>query len=88
MAASKMKLEDIIAAERLKQIYLKVRKETGLNQTQLSEKIGMSQSNLAIYINGHQPISLKILLRLAEGLECNCSDIRPEIKDKYPCLDL
>jgi len=80
--------EDVRAAQRLKLIFMKAKKEKGITQTELAEKMGMSQSNLAIYINGHQPISLKVLLRLAEGLECNCSDIRPDIKDKYPCLNL
>ncbi len=83
-----MTIEDINAANRLKEIFKRYKEKTGVTQVQLAEKIGMSQSNLAIYINGHQPISLKILLRLSDGLECNCSDIRPEVKDKYQCLSL
>lgn len=78
-----MKEQDVKAANNLRTIWERRKEETGMNQTDFASVVGMSQSNFAIYLNKHQPISLKVLLKLCEALQCNASDIREELKDGY-----
>jgi DNA-binding Xre family transcriptional regulator len=71
------------ASVNLKRLWDDHKIRTGETQTEFAERIGMSQSNYAIYLNGHQPISLRVLIKICKGLKCNPSDIRHELKDGY-----
>lgn len=48
---------------------------SGLNQTQIAERAGISKSTLSAYINGVNHPRTKQLERLAEALGVTCSDI-------------
>jgi len=70
------------AANNLKSIWLQHKEKRKTTQSEFAESIGISQSKFALYLNGHYPISLNNLVFFADALDCNCSDIRPEVKDK------
>lgn len=53
------------------------RKELSLNQTELADKIGISQTHLASIENGVRRISLEDLLKTAEVLHCSLEDLLP-----------
>ena len=45
-----------------------LRKEAGITQTQLAEKCGMQQSNIARIENGRYGITIDVLARIAQTL--------------------
>lgn len=83
MSNNNMSELDLQAARNLKSIWLTFKKENKINQTDFAEGLGWSQGNFSQYLTGSIPIGLATLVKLANSLECNASDIREEIKDKY-----
>ena len=60
-------------AQRLKQI----RKKRGLNQTQLSKKIGLSRTSIVNMESGNQKISIDNLYMLCKILDVKSSEFLP-----------
>lgn len=83
MSKQVITLTDIEAAKKLKEIWTNYKNKYGITQEEFAFRLGFSQSNFSIYLNAKQSIGLKTLVKLADALECNCSDIRQELKDKY-----
>lgn len=57
----------------------KIRKEKGVSQKQLAERLGTSPQNLAQYENGKRTPKIDTLRKIAAALECKVSDIDESI---------
>lgn len=78
---TKLKGNDLKAANNLRRLWDEYKEKTGEDQITFCKKLGMPQPAFSKYINGHNGIGLSALVRLADALGCNCSDIREELKD-------
>ncbi len=57
----------------------RIRKEKGYFQKQLAEKLGTTPQNLAQYENGKRIPKIETLIKIAEALDCEVSDIDENI---------
>ena len=53
----------------------KMRRNRGLSQKQLAELIGVEQQHVSRWENGKHRPSIDILMKIAEILNCNISDL-------------
>lgn len=61
--------------ERLGKKIQKLRKDTGLSQEQLAEKIHISRTHMGHIEQGRKSPSLKVMTKLAKILRVNMSDL-------------
>jgi|SRR5690625_3555800 len=66
-------------AARLKAIYEAKRDQLGLSQERLGSEMGMSQSAVGQYMNAKIPLNLPVKISFAMALQCDVSEIDPEI---------
>jgi len=79
MAKRELNPAEIRAATRLRNLYLRHNKATGVTQVELAEKVlGIKQATLNQYLNGVIPIGLEILLQFADIFNVLPEDIYPE----------
>ena len=82
--------EQIADAGRLKAIFESRKKELGLSQETLAERMGMGQSGIAQLLNGSNAIGPSHAARLAKILAVSVEDFSPsiaaEIKEMYASL--
>ena len=57
----------------------KIRKEAGLSQKELGERLKVSQAMIAQYENGKRTPKIETLIKIAEALNCEVSDIDENI---------
>lgn len=57
----------------------RIRKEKGYFQKQLAEKLGTTPQNLAQYENGKRIPKIETLIKIADALDCEVSDIDKNI---------
>lgn len=57
----------------------RIRKEKGYFQKQLAERLGTTPQNLAQYENGKRIPKIETLIKIAEALDCEVSDIDENI---------
>ena len=53
----------------------KMREQRGLTQKQLADLIGVAQQHVSRWENGNHRPSIDILMKIAEILNCNISDL-------------
>ena len=53
----------------------KMREQRGLSQGQLADKIGVAQQHISRWENGKHRPSVDVLIKIAEILNCNISDL-------------
>lgn len=76
-----MEQQDYRAYRRARQIAMALKHEKGVTQAEIAERVGWSQGNLALYLNGHKAIGRNVLPLMCIALECEPHDIRTELKD-------
>lgn len=74
--------EQLADAERLKAIYDEKKKELGLSQESLAEKLGVSQSAVAQIMAGKNVLNLKRAVEFAEVLQVPVETFSPSIADE------
>lgn len=57
----------------------KIRSERGMTIQSLADKIGMRRSQLSQLLSGKHSPSIETVERIAEGLECDISDLVEKI---------
>lgn len=82
--------EQLADAARLKAIFENKKKELGLSQETLAERMGMGQSGIAQLLNGSNAIGPSHAAKLAKILRVSVDDFSPsiasEIKEMYSAL--
>lgn len=58
-----------------------VRKQRGMTMRELGDRVGVSESAIGFYETGKREPSYEILLKIAEELRCNVSDLFFGIKN-------
>ena len=74
--------EQLLAAERLKTIYESKKKDLGLSQELLADKLGISQSAVAQILSGKNALNLKRAIELAEILNVKVEDFSPALANE------
>jgi transcriptional regulator with XRE-family HTH domain len=76
---------DLEVAKRLNRLYLHKKSTEGLTQTDIAEKLGVSQSTIAQYLAGTIALrNAQTLCALAEALGVRPTDIDPKLKIRFP----
>ena len=78
----KQRLTDsrILENDKLKEIYERKKKELDLTQHKLAEKFEVSQTAIAQYLNGINPLNAKAALQFAEALDVAVSEFSPRLE--------
>jgi|SRR5690554_352498 len=66
-------------AERLRQVWLRKKGDLGLTQTQIAEKLDMSQSAFSQYLHGYVPTNTDLIVRIASIMDVDPRDIDPSV---------
>lgn len=74
--------EQLLDAERLKAIYDRKKKELGLSQDVLAERLGVSQSAVAQLLAGKNALNLKRAIEFAGILDVNVEDFSPTLANE------
>lgn len=72
---------DIAAAERLRVIWTRVKKNKKITEDMAAEKFKITQGAVNQYLHGKIALGVVATLRFARFLECNPRDIRPDLGD-------
>jgi len=75
--------DELRAAERIKLEWLKKKKKTGMTQGAAAGLLGWSQSLFGMYINGHMPLTIEPVLKLAKLLGQPATVLAPEITGEF-----
>lgn len=75
----KLTPEEVAECARLKTIWNARKKDLGLSQDEMAAELGMTQSNLSNYLNGHQSLSLRLILQLAVRIGFKPSVVRTDL---------
>lgn len=78
--------EQLADASRLKSIYSAKRKELGINQEDIAEKLGVNQSAVSHYLNGINPLNPKAVATFAKILQVSVNEISPSISKQIMSL--
>lgn len=73
--------QDQDKAKKLKSIWNAKAKNLRLTQEIAGEELGMSQGAVGHYLNGRNPLNIKITLQFAKLLQCAPQEIDPSIQD-------
>lgn len=71
--------QELEAASRIRDVWLKNKKRLGLSQDRAAEALGWSQGVFNGYINGKRPLTVQAVLRFAKLLEVSAVELAPEI---------
>lgn len=74
--------EQLLDAERLKAIYDRKKKELGLSQESLADKLGISQSAVAQILSGKNALNLKRAIELAGILDVKVEEFSPSLSNE------
>lgn len=80
--------QDEDRAKRIKTIYQQKKAELGITQQSLGEILGMSQSNVAKYLNGDMPMSLETVMKFAKVLGIEPLEIEPDLDRRFQVLTI
>lgn len=72
--------EDIAASKRCFDLWKKKKDEMGINQEQLGELMGVTQSTISSWFHGRTPIGTNALLKFAAVFDVPPTEIRPEFE--------
>lgn len=78
--------EQLADAARLKLIYSSKRKELGINQEDIAEKLGVNQSAVSHYLNGVNPLNPNAVAAFAKILQVHAGEISPSIANQIMSL--
>lgn len=78
--------EQLNDAQRLKAIYEAKKKELGISQQDIADTLGISQGAVGHYLNGRNPLNMKIAAAFAKILGVNISDFSPTIAEQGVAL--
>lgn len=78
---STMEQQDFRAFRRSRQLALRLKTEHGLTQQDIASRVGWTQGNLALYLNGYKAIGRNVLPLMAVALDAEPFEIRTELKD-------
>lgn len=74
------------AAKNLKRIWIERKDELGLTQKEVADKLGISQSGLSNYMNGHTVLGFEATMKIAHFLGVPPQLIRPDIMQSWFAL--
>lgn len=87
---------DVVVAEKLKKICFRIkilRQERRIQQTELAQAVGISQTHLSNIENGKSIVTLENLLKIKSALGCNVQDLfgeeeQAQTKKSYTVQDV
>lgn len=74
--------EDLQAVDNLNVIWQTYKKVNNVTQVQFVKKLDWSQGNFSQYLTGKVPLGMKATISLADALDCDPGDIRPELRSE------
>lgn len=80
--------EQLAEAAKLKAIWLQKKPMLGLTQESAAERLGITQTGVSHYLNGSNPLNLKVAVVFAEMLGVTVGDFSPTLEDERKQLAL
>lgn len=78
--------EQLLDAQRLKAIYEAKKKELRISQQDIADSLGISQGAVGHYLNGRNPLNMRVAAEFAKILRVNISEFSPSIAKQGSAL--